>query len=151
MTPTEKVAFLKGLIEGSDLKWDKKEEKILDAIVELLDDLANAVSEIDEDVSLLYDDMEDLVDAVDELDETLYYLSDDLGYGDDMDDEDFMYEIVCERCGNKIVVDEDTLLAEESLSCPSCGEPIELEFDCDCEECAADEACECGHHHHEDK
>lgn len=137
MTPTEKAAFIKGLIEGCDLKWDKKETKIIEAIVELLSDLANEVQELDEDVSVLYDDVEDLVDAVDELGEmVMYYNSGDFDFDDELDDEDFMYEIRCEKCGSSITVDEDTLLDEGELRCPSCGETIELEFDCDCEECA---------------
>lgn len=150
MTLTEKVAFLKGLIEGSELKLDKKEEKIFEMMVELLDDLANAVTDIDEDVSVLYDDVDDLADAVDELDETIYYLSDDMGYDDDLFDDDFMYEIECDKCRNVIVVDEDVLLSDDEISCPSCGEPIELVFDCDCEDCDCDDEgddCCCGHDH----
>lgn len=149
MTLTEKIAFLKGLIEGSEVNFgDKKKEKVFEVVIELLDDLAAAVTEIDEDVSVLYDEVDDLAEAVDELDETLYYLSDDLGYDGEMDDEDFMYEIQCEKCGNTIVVDEDALL-NDVLTCPSCGEIIELEFDCGCEECAEQdgEGCDCGHDH----
>jgi hypothetical protein len=134
MTLTEKVAFLKGLIEGSEIKRDKKEEKIFEVLVELVDDLANAVSEIDEDVSVLYDDMDGFSEELDEIGLALYHMDRDLHDEDELDDDDFMYEIQCEKCGGNIVVDEDALLTE-ALVCPSCGETIELEFDCECDEC----------------
>lgn len=146
MTITEKVAFLKGLIEGSELKLDKKEEKIFNMVVEILDEVAGAVTELDEDVSVLYDDVEDISDALDDIDDAIYHIAGDLDSREDDDDDDFMYEIQCEKCGEKLCIDEDTLLGDD-IVCPSCGEPIEFEFDCDCDECEDD--C-CGHDHDDD-
>jgi len=143
MTITEKVAFLKGLIEGSEIKLEKKEQRIFELLVEIVDDMANFVADIDEDVSELYDGMADFDEVIDDLDYRVSLLDDGEYY--DEDDEDFMYEIQCEKCGETICVDEDTLLAED-IVCPACGEPIEFEFDCDCG--CGEEGCE--HNHDEE-
>jgi DNA-directed RNA polymerase subunit RPC12/RpoP len=133
MTITEKVAFLKGLIDGSELKLDTKEGKIFELIIEILDDMANTMAEIDEDVTVLYDEVEDISEVLEDIDETVYHMTD--GHdGRGRDDEDFMYEIQCEKCGEKLCIDEDTLLGDD-ISCPACGERIEFEFNCGCEEC----------------
>ncbi len=134
MTITEKVAFLRGLIEGSELKFDDKKGKVFELAIDLIDELATAVSDLDEDVSVLYDDVDDLSEAIEDIDHVLYHLSDE-----DEEDEDFTYEIQCEHCGEKLTVDEDALLSDD-LVCPACGEPIEFEFDCDCDACTAEHA-----------
>ncbi len=140
---TEKVAFLKGLIEGSELQLDDKNKKVLDAIVEILDDLAGTVTDVDGDLSALYEDVDNICDELDDIEEDL-----DTLFGEDDDEEEdedeFMYDVTCEKCGETICVDEDTILGGEVI-CPSCGEKIEIDVDCECEECS-DEGCDCCGH-----
>ena len=62
MTLTEKVAYLKGLAEGLALDETTKEGKVLLAIVDLLDDLTDTVSQLDSDVDQIFDE----IDAIDE-------------------------------------------------------------------------------------
>ena len=62
MTITEKLAYVKGLVEGLELDANKPEVKVLAAIVELLDDVTLTVSDLDAG----YDDLADQLDAVDE-------------------------------------------------------------------------------------
>ena len=80
MTNTEKVAYIRGLAEGLELDDSKKEVKVLNAIIDLLDDLAMSLADLEDG----YSDMADQLDAVDE---DLGSLEDDF-YGDDEDDED---------------------------------------------------------------
>ena len=40
MTASEKVAYLKGLVEGLGIDKDKSEGKILNAVIDVLEDLA---------------------------------------------------------------------------------------------------------------
>ena len=47
MTVTEKVAYLKGLAKGLDLAQDKAETKMFDAIMEVLEDMALTVSDLE--------------------------------------------------------------------------------------------------------
>ena len=62
MTVTEKVAYLKGLASGLELDANDKTVKLLNAIIDTLDEMAEAMSELELDVV----DVCDQVDAVDE-------------------------------------------------------------------------------------
>ena len=148
MTITEKVAYLKGLMEGMEIGEDTKEGKLFSKICEILTDLAEEVDDINADVA-------ELNDRVDEIDEDLGELEDDV-YSDDEDeddefddededDEDFcdgncdecdgcgeeFYEVTCGDCGEKIEVTEEILL-EGSMHCPKCD--AELVFDVEYED-----------------
>ena len=68
MTLTEKTAYIKGLVEGLELNADEKEVKVINAIIGLLDDMALTVSDLEES-------MNDMGNQLDEVDEDLYYLS----------------------------------------------------------------------------
>lgn len=152
MNLTEKISYIKGLAEGLALDESKPEVKVLNAIVDLLDDIAYDVKDMEE----LYDE---LSAQVDEIDQDLADVESDLYDDDDNedDDEDFddfddednpFYEVTCASCGQKLNVSEDVLL-EGEIECPNCGDILEFDFsdlfdgedcDCDCEDCAA--ACE---------
>ena len=147
MTIGEKVSYLKGLIEGLDIDKGKKESKIILAMVDIIEDLALTVDDIEED-------LDEVMDFVEELDEDLSDVEDDL-YGDEDDDDDDcccdepMYEVTCPTCGETIYVDEDTLTDVGSMPCPNCGEELELDTDFafdDEEECGC---CDCGGDHEE--
>ena len=145
MNLSERIAYIRGLAEGLGLDNDKDEVKVINAIIDLLEDMAYDVQ-----------DMEDIVDdvcnQVDEIDEDLGELEEEV-YGececcDDDDDEDFddddvYYEVTCGKCGETITVDEDILL-EGEIECPKCGELLEFDFseledDCDCGCCDHDD------------
>ena len=78
MEITEKVAYLKGLLEGMELDTEKKEGKLIAAIIDVLDDIAL--------------ELEDMKDYADELGDGLDAVSDDLEDVEDIvfgeDDED---------------------------------------------------------------
>lgn len=132
MNIREKSAYLKGLAEGLKLDSDKDEVKLLHAIIDLLEDVTEAVDEMD-------DDMETLNDYIEEIDEDLgaleeYVLDDediDCDCCDDDDDdcdcdcccgdEDFRI-MMCPHCNEEIYFD-DTIEPEE-LVCPACGKAV---------------------------
>ncbi len=134
MTPPEKVAYIRGLAEGLELDDSKKEVKVLNAIIDLLDDLAMSLADLEDG----YSDMADQLDAVDE---DLGSLEDDF-YGDDEDDEDdedtCYYEVTCPNCHETICLSED-IIEDGQMDCPNCGETLEFDIDeCD------DDGCDCG-------
>ena len=131
MTNTEKVAYIRGLAEGLELDDSKKEVKVLNAIIDLLDDLAMSLADLEDG----YSDMADQLDAVDE---DLGSLEDDF-YGDDEDDEDTCYyEVTCPNCHETICLSED-IIEDGQMDCPNCGETLEFDIDeCD------DDGCDCG-------
>ena len=51
MTNTEKVAYIRGLAEGLELDDSKKEVKVLNAIIDLLDDLAMSLADLEDGYS----------------------------------------------------------------------------------------------------
>ena len=133
MTITEKAAYLKGLAEGLALDAAKPETKLINAIIDLLDDLTLTVSDLEDGLEILNEQ----VDAVDEdLDELEGFVYEDLD-DDDFDDEDEDYfEIECPKCGEVICVDEGVMM-DGSINCPNCDEVLEFDVDCDC-------GCGCG-------
>jgi len=138
----ESVAYLKGLAEGLDINETTKEGKLLLAIVEVLDDMAESISDI-EDVCEEFDELIDIIDEdLGDLEDEFYSLDDDCDEDDDeyLDCDDELYEVTCPKCNDVIYLDEDTLF-EGDMNCPNCGQILEFECeDCDCE----DEDCDCG-------
>lgn len=154
MTLSEKISYIRGLADGLELDNDKKEVKVLNAIIDLLDDMALAVESTEE----LYDELVEQVDAIDEdlttLEDDFYDdcdcdccdcddCDDDCDCCDCYDDEEAYYEVTCGKCEEQICVSEDVLL-EGEITCPNCGELLEFDFsglcddDCDCDCCCGD-------------
>ena len=130
MDITEKVAYLKGLAEGMELDVEKKEGKLLSAIIDVLDDIAleiedlkDAQAELGDGLDAVSDDLEDVEDLVygdDEDDE-----DDEYEY-DDLDEDEECYATTCPTCEETIYFDE-SVLEDGGVLCPNCGE--KLEFD----------------------
>ena len=147
MTLTEKVAYLKGLAEGLALDESKPENKVIKAMMDVLDDLALTVCDLEDGMDLISEQL----DAVDEdlasLEDVVYGDDDDCDCDccdDDCDcdccDDDDLYEVECPACKDVIYLDMD-MLEEESIDCPNCGTHLEFDFDCDCDCC--DDDCDC--------
>lgn len=137
MTTTERVAYLKGLMEGMKIDENTNDGKLFTLIAEILEDLSN-------DVADLEDYTAELTEQVDAVDEDLNTLEEDF-YDDEWDEDECdgcegcdgageeYYDVTCPSCGEDFEVDEDTLL-DGGIECPNCGEHLEFDFDCDDEE-----------------
>ena len=127
---TEKMAYITGLAEGLEIDETTKEGKLLVAIVEALADMADEIAEIEE----IQDEAQAQLDEVDEdLDALESFV-----YDDEEDyEEDDEFGIECPNCNDMIYLDCETLAScGDKIVCPSCNEEIEIEFDCDCENCS---------------
>ena len=133
MEITEKVAYLKGLAEGMELDTDKKEGKLLAAIIDVLDDMAleiedlkDAQEELGDGLDAVSDDLEDVEDVVfgedDEDDED----EDDYEY-DELDEDEDCYATTCPTCEETIYFDE-SVLEDGQVTCPNCGEKLEFDL-----------------------
>lgn len=132
MTLTEKAAYLKGLASGLALDENKPETKLINAMIDLIDDIALTVADLDDELAVVSE-------QVDLIDEDLESLEDDF-YEDDEDEEDDEFiKITCPNCGDEIYID-DAILNDGELQCPNCGETLEFEIECDCD-C---DDCDCG-------
>lgn len=124
MTVSEKVSYIKGLAEGLGLDDNQKNDKLLKAIIDVLEDIAADIEDAQDEIA----DISDQVDAVDEdladLEEIVY--EDD---EDELDDDEF-YQVTCPNCNTEIYLDEETL-EEDGIACPECGTQLEFDFDFD--------------------
>ena len=137
MTITEKVAYLKGLAEGLALDESKPEAKLIGAIIDVLDDMALTVSDLEDGMDLISEQLDAVDEDLDELEGYVYEDLDDCCCDDCCDDdEEEYYDVECPSCGEVICVDGD-ILDEGSINCPNCNELLEFEidFDCDCDDC----------------
>ena len=132
MTITEKVAYLKGLAEGLALDEAKAETKVIKAMMDVLDDLALSVSDLEDGMDLISEQLDAVDEDLDELEGYVYEDLDDCCCDDCCDDdEEEYYDVECPSCGEVICVDRD-ILDEGSINCPNCNELLEFEIDCDC-------------------
>lgn len=135
MKLTDKMAYVRGMIDGMDLDLTStKEGRVLGQLLELMQTMTDTVT--------------DLQDQVDELSEMTDLLDQDLGdveniLYDDMDMDVYdndnsvtpriedttedIYETVCPKCEHVLPVDEATLDAGE-MKCPYCGELLEFDY-----------------------
>ena len=132
MEITEKVAYLKGLAEGMELDAGKKEGKLLLAIIDVLEDIAlelndieDAQEELGEGLDAVSDDLEDVEDLLygedDEDDDPEYEL-------DDLDEDEDCYATTCPTCEETIYFDE-SVLEDGEVICPNCGEKLEFDLE----------------------
>lgn len=141
MNTSEKVAYVKGLAEGLGYDNKSKEGKILTAILDILEDVAHDIEDLEENSWNLGEAIDQVSDDLADVEELVYdFDDDDLEFDDDDEDEDddeccgccgdeeepVFYEVTCPACNNTITIDEDVLNLG-SIACPNCGE--ELEFD----------------------
>ncbi len=135
MTLTEKAAYLKGLKDGLSLDASKPEAKLIDGIIDLLEDVTLAIADLDDNAMAVSDELDMISDELDAIEE---YLDDeyDEDYDDEYDDEDedeIYYEVKCPSCEEIITIDED-MLEQGMIECPTCGEELEFELDGEDEE-----------------
>ncbi len=134
----EKVAYIKGLLQGMKLNDEDPYKELFVNVVDVLEDMAAAIVDAEDNIM-------DLDEYIQEVDEDLADVEDFLDEEcDDCCDEDDYYCIVCPTCGEEFSVDDE--VAElGKINCPNCGEDLEfdlndLECDGECECCA--EECE---------
>ena len=127
MEISEKVAYLKGLAEGLALDTDSKEGKLIAAIIDVLDDMAEKFAEVDDKLCDVEDGLDAVSDDLSEVEESLYELEDeDEDEWDDDEDEEDCFMTTCPECEEEVYFDE-TVLEDGEVVCPNCG--AKLEFD----------------------
>ena len=153
----KKTAYLKGLADGLALDTESKEGKLILALIDLVDEMADTIEEMKGKMSDLEDYCEELDEDLGDVEEVL--LGDDFDADDDeFDDDDFdddddddddddefneedYFEVICPSCGD--IINFDTSIDPENLRCPNCNELFECIVDEDDELTdEADEAAE---------
>ena len=106
-----KAAYIRGLMTGMDFDADSKNGKVIAAMMDLLEEMAAQVTEHDNALDQVYDELETLDQDLAEDDST-------------------MYEVTCPNCGQISTLDEETLMDPEGdLVCPHCGATFDIELE----------------------
>lgn len=139
MNIREKSAYLKGLAEGLKLDPAKDETKLLNAIIDLLGDITEAVDEMDDDMEVLNDYIEEIDEDLGAVEEIVYEEydcdccddddcdcdcdcdDDDCDCCCDCDDENFRM-LMCPHCDEEIYFDDS--IEPDELICPACGKAV---------------------------
>lgn len=135
MKLTEKVSYLKGLMDGLEINDTTKEGKILLQMSCILDEICHSVegiqdeiTEITELVDIIDQDLGDVEDALCDDDDCDCCDEDDDDDDYEFDDDEELYEVTCPSCNDTICLNEE-MLDEGSMDCPNCGENLEFDFD----------------------
>ena len=120
MGVSEKVAYLKGLMEGLKIDADSDNGKMFKAIIDVLDEVALEIEDLTDEVMEVGDGLDVVSDDLADIEEMVY--DDD----EDEDDDEPVYMTTCPECEEKIYFDED-YLQDGTVVCPNCG--AKLEFD----------------------
>jgi hypothetical protein len=130
MSAREKIAYLRGLIEGQNISENAGMSKFHEALLGALDSIVDEINE-------LTDTCDDLKEYVDELESEMMEIYEDChdpdfdeecgcGCDDDDDDdgdEEEEYEATtCPNCGKDFFYQPDAYGDDEDLLCPHCGE-----------------------------
>ena len=122
MEITEKVAYLKGLAEGMELDTDKKEGKLLSAIIDVLEDIALELEDIQDEQAELADGLDAVSDDLEDVEDVVFE-----DYEDDLDEDEDCYATTCPTCEETIYFDE-SILEDGEVICPNCGEKLEFDL-----------------------
>jgi len=138
----EKVFYTKGLMDGLDLDKGSNEGKILVQVLDILEDIVDALDGLTE----AQEELEAYVEMVDDdLTDLEEFILDEDGLLEDDDDEEFefededYYEVVCPECGNVYITEFDAF-EKNAVICPDCGEPFHLEEEISC---CGEDGCDC--------
>ncbi len=131
MNLTEKAAYLKGLQDGLNLNTETAEGKLINAIIDLLDEMAVSITDIEDMTYAVTEELDAIEDELDAIEEVLDEEFEE-EYDDDEDedydfDDEVIYEVKCPTCGEIINLDEEMLDAG-STDCPKCGETLEFDI-----------------------
>ena len=145
MNINEKAAYLKGLYDmvklDDDKKCDQKTDKIVSALLELVEDMADSITALENECAELREYIEEIDEDLGVVEEDLYLddeeEDDDEEYDDAFDEDDYD-EFVCPACGETICVDASLELSD--VVCPACGETLgDIDLcDGDCSSCNKD-------------
>ena len=138
MTTSEKVAYLKGLADGLGLDKDNKQDKLLAAIIDVLEAVALDIEDLEENALDLGEEIDAISDDLASVEEIVY---EEDGYEDD--------ECCCGDYEDECCCGEDHHHHDDGCCC---GEDHHHHDDgCCCgEDHHHEDGCCCGGHHHDD-
>ncbi|GAW94148.1 CD1247 N-terminal domain-containing protein [Calderihabitans maritimus] len=126
----KKVGYVQGLMAGLELDEGSKEGRIISAIVDLLDEMADALVKIKAEQAELESYVESIDEDLYDLENEIYaYDYEDDGAEetpDDGDRDEEYVEVECPNCHDIVCFDADILDEDEPVEviCPNCEEVV---------------------------
>lgn len=131
---TDRAAYLRGLAEGMGITKEKNENKLLLEMLDLMDEMAQKVMELDGDIGELEEYVEDLDSDLGDMEEALFGDDEECDCGEDgcegcagCDDEELSFD--CPHCGKTVLVKASDIDYDESPVCEHCGQPFFTDMD----------------------
>ncbi len=128
---SDKVSYLKGLAEGLGVDAETAQGKLIYAMMETLEAIAENGDETDQRLTELEEYVEEIDSDVSDLEEALFSEDEDDDGEDDEDEEedddengDGLIEYECPHCGTVIFFDEEAFEMEEEHRCPNCHRKV---------------------------
>ena len=145
---TERTAYLRGLADGLNLDKEKAENKLLLEMLNVLDELAQHITETDADLDELSEYVEDMDADLADVEEVLFDDEDDCDCCDhdcdcddcdcDCDDcdcdRDQELSFDCPNCGKTVMIKASDIDFDESPVCSACGQPFFVDVEDEDEE-----------------
>ena len=137
---TDRVSYLKGLAEGMQLEKDSSTNKLLLSMLEVLDEMAKEIADINDNYDELNEYVESIDDDLADLEDVLFGDEDDCCCDDDdcdccdEDEDDDLIAYACPSCGHEIEFRASEVDFDEEYLCEACGKPIFPEVEDDEEE-----------------
>jgi uncharacterized coiled-coil protein SlyX len=125
----ERIAYLRGILDF--MPREEKETKVYSAIADALDALALEVAEQAKLIELRREDYDALAEEMDDLHNALYELEESVGMEDSEEDYDeeereelteSYISMTCPSCAYSFYYKYEDGKEDEKLVCPSCGE-----------------------------
>ena len=116
-----KAAYIRGLMNGMEFDPNSKNGRIIAAMMDLLEAMAATVTEHDDALDQVYDELDAMDEDMDDLTSALFDIDDE--DEDDMDSE-AEYEVTCPNCGAEFDI-EFTECDGECDGCTDCDAPEE--------------------------
>ena len=141
MSVSERIAYLKGLVEGLGISAeDSNEAKVIMAIIDTLEEISLNIEDIEENALDLGEEIDAISEDLADVEDVIYGEDDEEDEDEDYDydDEDYMYSVKCPTCDNEITVDEG-VIDKGSINCPNCGELLEFEVEDEDEDSESDD------------
>ncbi|MDO4952444.1 MAG: hypothetical protein Q4E34_01280 [Synergistaceae bacterium] len=138
MNALEKVAYLRGLVDGQKIADTEEKKRFVNALLDALECIATEQSDhvdvhtqlneyleqLDSDVTDLEDDVDELLGYDDEEDEHHCCCGhEEDGEFEDFDEEEYA-AVTCPFCGKEFYYEPDSYDEDENLLCPHCGKPF---------------------------
>ena len=139
-----KAAYIRGMMKGMEFDPPTQEGKIIVAMMGLLEEMADVVSEHDDALDQAFDELDAIDEDMDDLVDSIFGDDDEDEDEDEDDDGAFetSYEVTCPNCGTVNIVDEDTLMDSDKIVCAECGAAFDVEVLPDDAEMPADAEAE---------